>query len=203
MIYPFIIDSNPLRWLSKFQRTSIQYLSLMFGFYHSLGLVVALVGTFLIQATIPGYVEPTTPRFFSSVLLAGPIEEPLFFGIPLYASANANAALVGGLVWIFLHLISTSDLTISNLAFINWLFVIPSFFFSFRTWISGKGWFAVVSHSVWNCIFFFAGCYAGEYPCVPYENPTTLLSEAFLATLLVIIAYWLYERRSYLLEKQI
>lgn len=203
MLYPFTIDSNPLRWLSKFQRTSIQYLSLMFGFYHSLGLVLALVGTFLIQSTIPGYVEPTTPRFFSSVLLAGPIEESLFFGIPLYASANANAALVGGLVWIFLHLISPSDLTVSNLAFINWLFVIPSFFFSFRVWISGKGWFAVVSHSVWNCVFFFAGCYAGEYPCILYENPTTFLSEAFLATLLVLIAYWLYERRSYLLEKRI
>jgi hypothetical protein len=203
MLYQFIIDSNPLRWLSQFQRTSVQYLLLMFGFYHSLGLVVALAGTLLIQATIPGYVEPITPRFFSSVLLAGPIEESLFFAIPLYGSANVNAALVGGLVWIFLHLINTADFTVSSLAYINWLFVIPSFFFSFRVWISGKGWFAVVSHSVWNCAFFFAGCYAGEYPCMLYKNLTTLLSEAFLATLLVLIAYWLYQRRSYLLEKRI
>ena len=72
-------DLNPLRWLSKFQRTSIPYLLLMFGFYHSLGLLVALIGTLLIQTTIPGYVEPNIPRYFDSVLLAGPIEESLFF----------------------------------------------------------------------------------------------------------------------------
>ena len=59
-------DLNPLRWLSKFEQTSIPYLLLMFGFYHSLGLLVALIGTLLIQTTIPGYVEPNIPRFFDS-----------------------------------------------------------------------------------------------------------------------------------------
>lgn len=203
MLGQFINDLNPLRWLSKFQRTSIPYLLLMFGFYHSLGLIVALAGTLLIQTTIPGYVEPNIPRYFDSVVLAGPIEESLFFGIPLYGLANGNAALIGGLVWIFLHLINTEDLSVLSLAYINWLFVIPSFFFSFRVWISGKGWFAVVSHSIWNSLFFFAGCYAGEYKCLSYENPSTLLSGAFLASLLVLITYWLYQRRNYLLEEKI
>jgi hypothetical protein len=96
----------------------------MFGFYHSLGLIAALAGTFLIQTTIPGYVEPNIPRYFDSVVLAGPIEETLFFGIPLYGLANGNAALIGGMVWIFLHLINTEDLSILSLAYINWLFVI-------------------------------------------------------------------------------
>jgi hypothetical protein len=203
MLGQFVKDLNPSRWLSKFQRTSILYLLLMFGFYHSLGLIVALAGTMLIQMTVPDYVEPNIPRYFDSVVLAGPIEESLFFGIPLYGLANGNAALIGGLVWIFLHLINTEDFSVLSLAYINWLFVIPSFFFSFRVWISGKGWFAVVSHSVWNSFFFLAGCYAGEYKCMPYENPSTLLSSAFLASLLVLITYWLYQRRNHLLEKKI
>lgn len=203
MLGQFINDLNPLRWLSKFQRTSIPYLLLMFSFYHSLGIVVALAGTLLIQTTIPGYIEPNIPRYFDSVILAGPIEESLFFGIPLYGLANGNAALIGGLVWIFLHLINTDDLSVLSLAYINWLFVIPSFFFSFRVWISGKGWFAVVTHSVWNCLFFLAGCYAGEYKCMSYENPSTLLGSTFLAALLVLVTCWLYQRRNYLLEKKI
>jgi membrane protein DedA with SNARE-associated domain len=70
-------------------------------------------------------------------------------------------------------------------------------------WITGKGWFAVVSHSIWNCIFFLAGCYASEYICMSYQNPSELLSSTFLATLLVLITYWLYQRRSYLVEKKI
>lgn len=198
----FVVDLNPLLWLSKFQQTSIPYLLAMFCFYHSLGLIAAFAGTLLIQTTVPGYVEPTFPRYFDSVLLAGPIEESLFFGIPLYGFANGIAALIGGLVWVFLHLINTADLSVLNLAYINWLFVIPSFFFSFRVWISGKGWFAVVSHSSWNCLFFLLGCYAGEYKCLPYENPSTLLSGAFLSALLVVITYWLYQRRNYRLEKK-
>ena len=196
-------DLNPMRWLSKFQRTSIPYLLLMFAFYHSLGLIVALVGSPLIQTTIPGYVEPNIPRYFDSVVFAGPIEESLFFGIPLYGLANGSAPLIGGLVWVFLHLINTEDLSVLSLAYVNWLFVIPSFFFSFRVWISGKGWFAVVSHSVWNCFFFLAGCYTGEYECMSYENPSALLSSTFLATLLVLITYWLYQKRRYLVEKKI
>ena len=54
----------------------------MFGFYHSLGLIGAFAGTMLIQTTNPGYVEPIVPRYLDSVLLT-PIEESLFFGIPL------------------------------------------------------------------------------------------------------------------------
>jgi hypothetical protein len=203
MLDHFKYDLNPLRWLSKFRRTSIPYLLLMFGFYHSLGLIGAFAGTMLIQTTIPGYVEPNIPRYLDSVVLAGPIEESLFFGIPLYSLANGNAALVGGLVWTFLHLINTEDLSASSLAYINWLFVVPSFFFSFRVWITGRGWFAVVSHSIWNCFFFLAGCYANEYECMSYQNPSELLSSTFLATLLVLITYWLYQRRSYLVEKKI
>ena len=92
MLDHFKYDLNPLRWLSKFRRTSIPYLLLMFGFYHSLGLIGAFAGTMLIQTTNPGYVEPIVPRYLDSVVLAGPIEESLFFGIPLYGLANGNAS---------------------------------------------------------------------------------------------------------------
>jgi hypothetical protein len=203
-VFNYLIhDLNPRWWISKFQLSSVVYLLLMFGFYHSLGLIAVLAGTLLIQTTIPDYVEPHVPRYLDSVLLAGPIEESLFFGIPLYGIASATAVLVGGLVWTLLHLINTESFSISNLAYANWLFVTPSFFFSFRVWITGKGWFAVVSHSAWNFSFFLAGCYAGEYECMLYENPNTLLGNTLLASLLVIVTYWLYQRRDHLVRDQI
>lgn len=200
MLSYIIEDLNPRRWLSRFQQTSVLYLLLMFGFYHSLGLLAALVGTHLIQTTIPEYVEQGVPRYLDSVILAGPIEESLFFGIPLYGFANVSAAIVGGLLWTFLHLINTETFTISTLAYSNWLFVFPSYFFSLRTWITGKGWFAIVSHSVWNCLFFLTGCYVGEYGCVLYDNPSTLVADSLLATLFLIATYWLYGRRAFLLK---
>jgi hypothetical protein len=193
-------DINPRRWISKFRQNSVGSLLAMFGFYHSIGLMVALIGTLLIQTANPSYVEPHFPRYLHSVLLAGPVEESLFFGIPLYGFASATAALIGGLVWTFLHLVNTATFNISNLAYANWLFVFPSFFFSFRVWISGKGWFAVISHSAWNCSFFLAGCSAGEYECIPYDNPSSLASNTLLASLLVIMTYWLYQRRAHLIR---
>ena len=98
-----------------------------------------LAGISIVQKVISNYEEPSLPRYLTLVLSAGPTEETLFFGIPFYAFGNHYVVLAGGIIWAMLHILNTHAVDIHNLAYANWLFVIPSFFFSFRTWISGKG----------------------------------------------------------------
>ena len=124
-----------------------------------------IIGTFLAETTISGYKEPTTPLSIASVLSAGPIEETLFFGIPFYIFGNHFLVLATGTIWAMLHILTACP-DINNLAYANWLFVIPSLFFSLRTWISGKGWFAIITHSIWNATFFALSCGTGEISCM-------------------------------------
>ncbi|TLY01446.1 MAG: hypothetical protein E6K92_08480 [Thaumarchaeota archaeon] len=76
------------------------------------------------------------------------------------------------------------------------LFVLPSLFFSLRTWVSGKGWFSVVTHSAWNGVFFAAGCSTIEFTCTPLDNDisSTLISVALSAGL-IAANYALYKRK--------
>lgn len=191
-----------MSWLSKFRRTSLGYLTLMVLFYHGIGILIMFVGTFLLEnAFIPDYEAPSRPAplSFVSVLSAGPIEEILFFGIPFYASGNHLVVLAGGIVWTMLHVLNTNTLEISNLAYANWLFVIPSLFLSLRTWISGKGWFAIVTHSTWNTIFFILGCLVGEVSCLVNVGSDDFVSSSIssivLSSTLAVFAYMLYTRK--------
>jgi membrane protein DedA with SNARE-associated domain len=74
--------------------------------------------------------------------------------------------------------------------------VVPSLFFSLRTWVSGKGWFSVLVHSAWNGIFFAAGCATGDFTCTMADSDvsgtilTILLSAGLLAA-----TYFLYRRK--------
>lgn len=191
------IDINPRFWLSKYQRTSSGYLLKMFFFYHSIGIMLLLVGSHIISQFIPNYEDPNISRYLISVLAAGPIEETLFFGIPFYLFGNPFLVLAAGSFWSATHLFNTNTIAFSNLAFGNWLFTIPSLFFSLRTWISGKGWFAIIAHSAWNGIFFTAGCAYGEFSCSVFRETDAFgsaLSIAFSAGLL-IITYMLYKWR--------
>jgi membrane protein DedA with SNARE-associated domain len=74
--------------------------------------------------------------------------------------------------------------------------VLPSLFFSLRTWVSGKGWFSVITHSAWNSIFFAAGCSVGEFTCTAIEREVSasVISIALSAGLLGV-TYILYRRR--------
>ena len=176
MFYDIKKDINPSSWMSAYHRTSISYLVMMVLFYHGIGILAMLLGTFVVERfMIPDYEEPSrpTPLSIISVLSAGPIEETLFFGIPFYTLGNPFVVLAGGVLWATLHILNTDTLQISSLAFANWLFVIPSLFFSLRTWISGKGWFAIVSHSIWNLLFFNLACLIGE---IPYSSSCRILS---------------------------
>ena len=158
-----------------------------------------LAGMSITQQLISHYKAPSIPLSIISVLSAGPIEETVFFGIPFYLFDNHFIALAGGVIWAALHILNTNTINISNLAYANWFFVIPSLFFSYRTWISGKGWFAVITHSIWNAIFFALGCAYGEASCVKYslrEDFTIGISSIILSGALLSLTYILYKRKA-------
>lgn len=192
-------DLHPRTWLTPFRRNSPGYLTKMLLFYHGVGVGLLLAGTAVLELLMPGYEEPSLPRSLVGVLAAGPIEETLFFGIPFYVFGSSHALIVTGSIWAVLHIFNTPDIELAQLAFGNWLFVVPSLFFSLRTWASGKGWFAVAVHSGWNGIFFGAGCAAGQLQCTLLEeDPLLNIGMPVLSAALVAGTYALYrlkERR--------
>ncbi len=192
-------DFHPRSWLSKYRRTSVGYLTKMLLFYHGIGILLLLVGTAIVEQVLPDYEQPNIPRSFVSVIAAGPLEETIFFGIPFYIFGNAYSVLVTGVVWVGIHLLNTDTLSIDHLAFGNLLFVLPSLFFSLRTWISGKGWFSVVTHSAWNGIFFAAGCLVGEFTCTVIDRDINVTVISIVSSIgLLGVTYALYRRRRWL-----
>jgi hypothetical protein len=165
-----IADLHPRSWLTRFRRNSVGYLAKMLFFYHGVGIGLLFAGMAVLQLVLPGYEEPSIPRSLIGVIAAGPVEETIFFGIPFYVFGSSHALIVSGSLWAFLHIFNTPNVELAQLAFGNWLFVLPSLFFSLRTWASGKGWFAVAVHSAWNGVFFGAGCAAGDTQCTVLEQ---------------------------------
>lgn len=187
---------HPRAWLSRYRRTSIGYLTKMLLFYHGLGLGLLLLGSVVIEQVLPEHEEPSIPRSLSGVLAAGPLEETVFFGIPFYVFGNAYSVLVTGALWVAIHVFNTDTFSVNNLAFGNLLFVLPSLFFSLRTWVSGKGWFSIVMHSAWNGIFFAAGCSAGELTCTAVDSDMVINAITLgLSVGLIAGTYALYKRK--------
>lgn len=189
-----IKDLNPKNWISTYQNISIKYLCLMFLFYHGIGIIASVIGASIVENTIEDYQDPSLSHSLIPVIMAGPIEESLFFGIPFYLFGNNFVPLAGGIIWGMLHIFNTNTIELNQLDYANWLFVIPSIFFSLRTWISRKGWFAIIAHSVWNVVFFSLSCYSGEIICSLHFNKqdiTTIL----LAAILLTITWLLVKRR--------
>ncbi len=189
-------DFHPRSWLSKYKRTSVGYLTKMLLFYHGIGILLLLAVTPLIEQVLPDYEQPNIPRSLLLVLAAGPLEETIFFGIPFYIFGNVYFVLATGAIWVGIHLFNTDTLSVNSLAFGNLVFVLPSLFFSLRTWLSGKGWFSVVTHSAWNGIFFSAGCSAGEFSCTAIESDiSATVTTIALSGGLLGVTYLLYRRR--------
>ncbi len=189
-------DFNPRTWLTRYRRNSIGYLTKMLFFYHGIGIGLLFAGTAVLEQLVPDYEEPGIPRTLISILAAGPIEETVFFGIPFYALGSSHAVIVTGAIWALLHIFNTPTVELASLAFGNWLFVIPSLFFSLRTWASGKGWFSVAVHSGWNAVFFAAGCGTGEISCSALEQDATFnVALVALSGALLAGAYVLYRWR--------
>ena len=169
----------------------------MLLFYHGIGVLLLIPGSYAIERLLPDYEESQVPRYLVPVLSAGPLEETIFFGIPYYVSGSPLMVLISGSVWAAMHLLNTNALYELNLAFANWLFVIPSLFFSLRTWSSGKGWFAVVAHSGWNGVFYAAGCVSGALICGFSENNSyvSILTNVAMSSVLLIFTYVLYKNQ--------
>ncbi|HKI09061.1 MAG TPA: CPBP family glutamic-type intramembrane protease [Nitrososphaeraceae archaeon] len=188
-----------MSWLLPYRRRSIGYITKMLLFYHGIGILMMIVGTFVIEQIVPGYQEAPVPLSIISVLSAGPIEEILFFGLPFYILGHHLLVLAGAVVWAMLHILNTNTLELNTLSYANWLFVIPSLFFSLRTWISGKGWFAILTHSAWNGVFFTLGCLVGEISCsvnLPGEDIVTSVNILGLSAVLIALIYILYKRKN-------
>lgn len=165
-------------------------------FYHLIGFVIMVIGSIVVDLLVNDYSEPTIPLTVISVIFAGPFEETLFFGIPFYLTGNNLVTLAGGVVWALLHILNTPAVQVSSLAYLTWLFVTPSIFASLRTWITGRGWFAIVSHSIWNLIFFVAGCTNGEFPCRIINEKDYLIDIAYVSTsaVFILLTYFLFLR---------
>ena len=155
-----------------------------------------IIGSVVLDFVVSNYTEPTIPLSVISVIFAGPFEETIFFGIPFYLTGNNLVTLAGGVIWASLHILNTPSVQASSLAYLTWLFVTPSIFASLRTWISGKGWFAIISHSIWNLIFFVAGCISGEFACSIFNEKGFLIDVAYISTsvVFILITYFLFLR---------
>jgi hypothetical protein len=190
-------DLHPLRWTSKYRRTTVPYLIIVFLFYKVIGLVALGASLFLLE--LFGFNLSENLSFYitnyniSLALFAGPSEETLYFGIPLYGTGNHLVVMATGILWAMTHLLNTSTIQLNTLAYPQFFGLIPSVFWSFRAWISGKGWFAIVSHSMYNLAFITPSCISGEFSC--NEDIYTVLVLAIFASLLLVINYFLYRRR--------
>jgi YVTN family beta-propeller protein len=197
-------DFHPRTWVSRFRKTSLKDLLIMGFFYHAIGLALGYGGLFLIEELNSDYETPELPFSLIDGLLAGPIEETIFFGIPFYLSGNLYVALGTGAIWALLHVFNSEILTFNNLAYGNFLFAVPHLIFSLRTWASGKGWFAIAFHTAWNGLIFSLGCASGDIPCTVLPKDisftlviTTIVAQASIifAEVLLLITYLLYKWR--------
>jgi len=156
-----LYDINPKFWLSKYRKTSVTYLIKMGAFYLVIGLGLQYIGNGLAEHFIANYQVPSVPISITMGLSAGPIEEGIFFGTPFYLSGNYLVVLAGGIIWSILHIFNTNNFMLTSLPYGSIFFTIPHIFFSLRTWVSGKGWFAIVFHTSWNAIVLGIQCTQG------------------------------------------
>ena len=173
---PELHDINPKTWLKPFQRNSVSYLFKMGLFYHGLSLILMYVGSFFATNVISDYEVPQFPVSISLALSAGLLEEAIFFGIPYYLTGNPLILFGTGIVWSVAHLFSSGVFSIETLAYGGFLLTIPHIFFSVRTWISKKGWFAILFHSVWNFAFLISYCMWGLRQCSVINEMSDILN---------------------------
>lgn len=190
-------DMHPRSWLQEYRQISISYLVKMGLFYSVLGLIAAyiVVG---IEYFVFEYEEPIVPASLIQMIMAGPIEETLFFGIPYAVTGNHFVVLGTGIIWATMHVFNASIVEEGHLSFANLAFAIPHIFFSLRAWKSGKGWFTIPFHSAWNSIVFGLAILFEEIPFAIYDHQLGLsvdLAMIIIGAILMGITYPLYRRR--------
>ena len=192
-----IEDFHPKYWLHNFENNSLLYLFKMGLLYHGLAVVVAFaIGT--IQEYGFGYSVPLPDFPLGALLLAGPFEETLFFGIPFYLSNNPYVVLAVGILWAMFHAFNTDTVTFSfeYLSYSNLSVAIISLFYSLRTWTSGKGWFSILFHSIYNAFAFVLMGIVNENPWVlSTDEGATEIEMLVFSVPLLGITYGLYRWR--------
>jgi hypothetical protein len=194
---PEILDFFPKNWVKPFQKNNVLYLIKMGIFYHLLGVSFMVLGSNIISEAIPNYESPQFPVSISLALSAGMFEEVIFFGIPFYLSGNPLIVLGTGLIWSVSHLFNTGMVSLQTLAYEGFFLSVPHIFFSLRTWVSGKGWFAICFHSAWNIIFLLMYCSLGFRPCNIFNDFFDLINIilAFSSAVIVYFAYLNYVKK--------
>lgn len=190
-------DIKPNSWISRYRQTSIKYMLIMLCFYYGLGTIISASWTNIFASFIPNYQQQEITRSLIPVITAGSFEESLFFGIPFYLFNNNIVVLSTGTIWSMLHLFNTTNFNIMFLSYGNWLFTLITLFFSLRTWISGKGWFSIISHTLWNMTFFLLACQISQetsYICndiltdkLRDSDVSSILSTIILLSLTILI----------------
>ncbi len=145
-----------------------------------------------------GYQVPLPEFPLGALLLAGPFEETLFFGIPFYLTNNHYVVLALGIIWARFHVFNTDVTTFSfeYLSYPNLAVAIISLFYSLRTWTSGKGWFSILFHSIYNAVAFIVLGITGENPWVlSVDDGVTEIGMLILSLPLLVITYGLYRWR--------
>lgn len=192
---PEIHDFNPKTWLKPFQKSNTFYLFKMGLFYHTLSLILMYFGSFLATNVISDYEIPSFPVSISLALSSGLLEEAVFFGIPYYLTGNPLILLGTGAVWSVAHLFSFGVFSFETLAYGGFLLTIPHIFFSIRTWISKKGWFAILFHSAWNFSFLIFYCMLGFRQC-SIINDTLDILNVIMAISTGVILYLAYQNKN-------
>ncbi|AJM92113.1 CAAX protease [Nitrosopumilus piranensis] len=190
-----ISDFNPRTWLKPYKRNNILHLSMMALFYHALSMALMYTGSFLAKSTIAGYETPDFPVSVALALSAGLLEESVFFGIPYFMTGNPVILFGAGMVWSSLHLFSYGVYSVETLAYGGFLLSIPHIFFSIRTWISGKGWFAIAFHSGWNFSFLIIYCVLGIRQC-SIINDTHDVLNVIMAVAVGMIVYLAFKNKT-------
>lgn len=152
----------------------------------------------IIPVFLPDYEVPEVPVSIIMAISAGPVEESIFFGIPSYLFGNVSAVLGMGVFWSAVHILNTETIDINSLAYGSFLFAVSHMFFSLRTWISGKGWFAIVFHSSWNIAFFLSYCTLGITTCTVFSSEGLLIDMLviIIACSLIAITFLLYKKNT-------
>ncbi|MDH3611493.1 MAG: CPBP family intramembrane metalloprotease [Nitrosopumilus sp.] len=189
-------DMHPKSWLSEYRNLSYWYLLKMGLFYSGLGLVAAFL-IMGIEYFVFDYEEPIVPISLIQIILAGPVEETLFFGIPFAVSGNSFVVLGTGLLWASVHIFNAQFVEEDSFSYSTVGFAIPHIFFSLRAWKSGKGWFTILFHSAWNVMIFGISVAVGEFPFTVIDEsfPELDIVMIVFSAILLGITYPLYRWR--------
>lgn len=154
-------------------------------------MVLMYLGSYFVSSVISDYEIPDIPVSLSLTLSSGLLEESVFFGMPYYFTGNPIILLGSGIIWSTTHLFNSGVFSIETLSYAGFLFTIPHIFFSIRTWISKKGWFAIVFHSMWNFFILIFYCMLGFRQCGIVNDMFDILNliMAISAGIIVYLAY--------------